>query len=70
MTNRIERLQLNFLWGNFGDDPKIHVVKWATVYAPISSGGLGIRKIRLFNDLYLGCDFGDLGLRKMPFGGK
>ena len=54
MTNRIERLQLNFLWGNFGDDPKIHVVKWATVYAPISSGGLGIRKIRLFNEPLLG----------------
>ena len=54
VTNRIERLQLNFLWGNFGDDPKIHVVKWATVYAPISSGGLGIRKIRLFNEPLLG----------------
>ena len=30
------------------------MVKWATVCAPISSGGLGIRKIRLFNIALLG----------------
>ena len=48
VANRIERLQRNFLWGSFGDDPKIHLVKWATICSPISSGGLGIRKIRLF----------------------
>ena len=54
VANRIKRLQRNFLWGNFGDDPKIHLVKWATVCSPISSGGLGIRKIRLFNEALLG----------------
>ena len=54
VANRIERLQRNFLWGNFGDDPKIYLVIWATVCAPISSGGLGIRKIRLFNEALLG----------------
>ena len=48
VANRIEKLQRNFLWGSFGDDPKIHLVKWDTVCSPISSGGLGIRKIRLF----------------------
>ena len=50
MANQIERLQRNFLWGSFGDDPKIHLVKWATVCTSISSGGLGIRKIGLFNE--------------------
>ena len=54
VANRIERLQRNFLWGSFGDDPKIHLVKWATVCSPISLGGLGIRKIRLFNEALLG----------------
>ena len=30
------------------------MVKWATACAPISSGGLGIRKVRLFNKALLG----------------
>ena len=54
VANRIEKLQWIFLWGGFGDEPKIHLVKWATVCTPISSGGLGIRKIRLFNIALLG----------------
>ena len=70
VANRIERHQRNFLWGNFGDEPKIHLVKWATVCAPISSSGLGIRKIRLSMKLYLESGYGDLRLRKMPFGDK
>ena len=49
VANRIERIQRNFLWGSLGDDPKIHLVKWASVCTPISSGGLGIRKLNLFN---------------------
>ena len=70
VANRIERLQRNFLWGSFGDDPKICLVKWASVCAPISSGGLGIRKISLFNEALLGKWLWRLGLRKMPFGDK
>ena len=70
VANRIERLQRNFLWGSLGDDPKIHLVKWASVCAPISLDGLGIRKLSLFNEALLGSGFGDLGLRKMPSGGK
>ena len=53
VANRIEKLQWNFLWGSFGDDPKIHLVKWATICSPISSGGLGIGNIRLFNEALL-----------------
>ena len=54
MANRIERIQWNFLWGSLGDDRKIHLVKWASVCAPISSGGLGIRKLSVFNQALLG----------------
>ena len=48
------KLQRNFLWGGIGDEPKFHLVKWATVCSPIASGGVGIRKVRLFNKALLG----------------
>ena len=64
VANRIERLQQNFLWGSLGDDPKIHLVKWASVCAPISSGGLGIRKLSLFNEALLGKWLWRFGIEK------
>ena len=35
-------------------EPKFLLVKWAIVCAPLSSGGLGIRNLRLFNVALLG----------------
>ena len=54
MANRIVKLQRKFLWGGLGDEPKFHLVKWAIVCTPLSSGGLGIRKVRFFNEALLG----------------
>ena len=49
VANRIARLQQNFLWSGLGDEPKFHLVNWATICAPLSSSGLGIRNLRFFN---------------------
>jgi hypothetical protein len=42
VTNRIEKLYRDFLWGGLGDEFKFHLVKWSKVSSPISEGGLGI----------------------------
>ena len=34
--------------------PKFHLVKWATVCTPLSSGDLGIRNLILFIEVLLG----------------
>ena len=71
MVNRIVKLKWNFIWGGLGDEPKFHLVKWANVCTPLSLSGLGIRKVKFFNEVFcLGSGYGDLGLEGMPFGGK
>ena len=54
MANRIARLQRGFLWGGLGDEPKFHLVNWTTVCTPLSSGGLGIRNLRISKVALLG----------------
>ena len=41
MTNRIAKLYAEFLMGGLGDEPKFHLVKWATmvlVYGKLLAG--------------------------------
>uniref|UniRef100_A0A2N9GHA4 Reverse transcriptase domain-containing protein n=1 Tax=Fagus sylvatica TaxID=28930 RepID=A0A2N9GHA4_FAGSY len=54
VTARIEKLQQNFLWGGFGDGFKHHLVGWDTVCSPLAHGGLGVRKVEVFNKALLG----------------
>jgi hypothetical protein len=54
VANRIEKIQRDFLWGGSIDGAKFHLVDWDTVCSPISEGGLGIRKVRKFNQALLG----------------
>jgi hypothetical protein len=50
----IEKIQRDFLWGGMNDDVKFHLVEWVEVCSPIDEGGLGIRKVRRFNQALLG----------------
>ncbi|KAK9988965.1 hypothetical protein SO802_029204 [Lithocarpus litseifolius] len=50
VTNKIEKLQRDFLWGG----SKFHLVGWDKVCTPIANGGLGIRKLTTFNKALLG----------------
>ena len=49
MAARIERIQRNFLWGALDDVFKYPLVAWDKVCLLVESGGLGIRRIGLFN---------------------
>ena len=54
VANRLEALQRSFLWGSFGSDFKFHLVRWGIVKQLISLGGLGVRDLRLFNEVLFG----------------
>ncbi|XP_042950267.1 uncharacterized protein LOC122282377 [Carya illinoinensis] len=54
VTLRIKKLQRDFLWGGIGEEFKFHLIRWEQVCRPISNGGLGIRKLRIFNRALLG----------------
>jgi hypothetical protein len=49
VANRIEKIQIDFLWGGMGHEPKMHLVNWDQVRHPLRAGGLGIRNILKFN---------------------
>jgi hypothetical protein len=54
VAHRLEKLQRDFLWGGMGDEHKFHLVNWQQVCSPIQYGGLGIRKLSVFNKALLG----------------
>ncbi|KAL0004004.1 hypothetical protein SO802_011565 [Lithocarpus litseifolius] len=54
VTNRMEKLQRDFLWGGLTDEQKLHLVGWGKVCNPFFDGRLGIKKIITFNKALLG----------------
>ena len=40
---RLERIQMDFLWGGGALVNKSHLIKWTTVCSDIKGGGLGVR---------------------------
>jgi hypothetical protein len=64
VAKRLEKIQRDFLWGGMNDDFKYHLVEWDKVCTPIDEGGLGIRNIRRFNQVFWGSACGGLLMRK------
>ncbi|GKU85336.1 hypothetical protein SLEP1_g16 [Rubroshorea leprosula] len=55
VTNLITSIQRNFLWGGGGEDKrKIAWVSWEKICREREEGGLGVRKVELFNRVLLG----------------
>ena len=54
VANKLEAIQRRFLWGSFGSNFKFHLGRYNIIKNPISEGGLGVRDLRLFNEVLLG----------------
>ena len=54
MAGRLEMIQRNFLWEASEKVFKYPLVAWEDVCMPVEVGGLGIRRIGLFNQALLG----------------
>ncbi|KAG6720010.1 hypothetical protein I3843_03G038700 [Carya illinoinensis] len=49
VANRLEKLFRDFLWRDLGEEAKFHLVSWDKICTPLSCGGLGFRKLSIFN---------------------
>lgn len=49
ITNQIDKINRNFLWGDKANRRKVHLVNWSNVCKHKKCGGLGIRKVGLSN---------------------
>ena len=51
---RLEKIQIDFLWGGGNLEKKFHLVSWNTVCSSKEGGGLGTRDLSLVNKALLG----------------
>ena len=47
ITEKLERLQRNFLWDAADGTRKFHLVNWQTITSPKKWGGLGVKDLRV-----------------------
>jgi hypothetical protein len=49
VANRLDKIQMDFLWGGIGDKAKFHLVNWNRICIPLHSSGLGVHNFIQFN---------------------
>lgn len=49
----IQKIQRGFVWGQYDDQRRVHLVNWNTVTLPKSLGGLGLRDLSIMNQACL-----------------
>lgn len=53
ICDKIDKCQWSFLWGSTTEQRRLHKVKWEVVCKTKTAGGLGIRKMKVFNNAML-----------------
>ncbi|CAN1173743.1 Putative ribonuclease H protein At1g65750 [Linum perenne] len=53
ITDRIDGIIRNFVWGGSLTKSKVHLLAWDSICRPKDQGGLGLRKARELNQAYL-----------------
>lgn len=68
VAKQIERLQRDFLWGN-GGEGSYHLVAWDRICRPKVHGGLGVRRLVVFNVALFGKWWWRFVEERTAFGG-
>ncbi|CAN1190229.1 Putative ribonuclease H protein At1g65750, partial [Linum perenne] len=53
ITNRIDSIIRNFVWGSSCNSKELHLISWDVVCQPKEQGGLGLQKANELSMVYL-----------------